>query len=377
MIAALSPTVKAQTITPVVPQIIGDGDDAQDFTVTRVAGPFDHPWSIAFLPDGRLLVSERWGELKIATPEVGEHQTIPVPLPRPVEDHAGLMEVALDPDFSENGMIFLSYVHGAHEAATVRLITARLDLKKAALEDIKLIYESGTPASGLEEFGGRIVFDKDGYLFMSLGDRYDRKRAQDGSDVNGSIIRLRRDGSIPQDNPFVGDPGVRDEIWSFGHRNPQGLAIDPETGVLWSTEHGPKGGDELNRIERGKNYGWPVIGYGKEYDGTPINNGLTHAEGMEQPVQYWTPSIAPSGLAVYSGPEQAWQGTLWLGGLVGQVLVRLTLEDGRVIQEERFLKDKLGRVRDVRQGPDGMIYFSIDDGKGEIFRVEPKGRRPS
>jgi glucose/arabinose dehydrogenase len=361
----------------IVPEIVEENSAAQDFTIRRIAGPFNHPWSIAFLPDGRLLVSERWGELKLVQPGDGEQKSVSFPFPRPREDHAGLMEVALDPDFIVNRTIFVSYVHGERKAATVRLVKAKLNLETHELEEAKIIYESGSPAGGLEEFGGRIVFDKDGYLFMSLGDRYDRKRAQDRSDAHGSIIRLNRDGSIPKDNPFVGEPGIRPEIWSYGHRNPQGLEIDSATGTLWSTEHGPMGGDELNIIERGKNYGWPTITYGTEYDGTPINHGRTHADGMEQPVHYWVPSIAISSLAIYDGPFKEWQGTAWVGGLAGQVLVRLKLNDRKVTGEQRFFKDKLGRIRDVRAGPDGFIYFSTDDPQGEIYRLEPKKRHSS
>ncbi len=349
--------------------------DAQDFSLVRVAGPFNHPWSIAFLPDGRLLVSERWGELKVVSMSNGEQKVLCCLPPRPTEDHAGLMEVALDPDFATNKTIFLSLVHGDRSAATVRLLKARLDLDTYKLEDSKIIYESGPPAGGLEEFGGRIVFDKDGYLFMSLGDRYDRKRAQDLSDAHGSIIRLNRDGSIPQDNPFVGQAGARPEIWTYGHRNPQGLAIDPQTGIMWAHEHGPMGGDELNIIQRGKNYGWPIITYGTEYDGNLINQGLTHAEGMEQPVYYWVPSIAPSGLAIYHGAVAKWHNTIWLGGLAGQVLVRLTMDNNKVVREERFQKNELGRIRDVRNGPDGFIYFSVDDLEGSIYRAEPRTRQ--
>jgi glucose/arabinose dehydrogenase len=357
------------------PQIAGIDGAAQDFTVARVAGPFDHPWSMAFLPGGQMLVSERWGELKLVTPGTGEQLVISGTPPRPTEDHAGLMDVILDPDFATNRTIFLTHAHGDRQGATVRVLKAQLNLESRALENARTIYESAPPPLGLEEFGGRMVIDSHGYLFVTLGDRYDRRRAQDRSDAHGSIIRLNRDGSIPGDNPFVGMDGIRPEIWTYGHRNPQGLAIDPASGVLWAHEHGPMGGDELNIIERGRNYGWPLITYGTEYDGTPINNGLTQADGMEQPVHYWVPSIAPSGLAIYTGPVHEWRGTMWLGGLVGQVLVRLTLENGVVLREERFLKDQLGRIRDVRIGPDGFIYFSIDDAKGEIFRIEPKKKQ--
>lgn len=346
-------------------------NESPEFSVTRIAGPFDHPWSMAFLPDGRMLVSERWGELKLVRPGESATQNIIGVPSRLVESHAGLMDVVLDPDFTENQTLYMSYAHGNHDGSTVRVLKARLNLETLTLEDRRLIFESSPPVPELVEFGGRMAIDGDGYLFLSLGDRLDRRRSQDLGEYHGSIIRMNRDGSFPSDNPFFDPAGARPGIWTYGHRNPQGIAVDPATGKLWAHEHGPMGGDELNMIERGRNYGWPIITYGTEYDGTPINDGRTIAEGMEQPVHYWVPSIAPSGFTIYNGHVEAWQGTAWVGALAGQMLVRLTLEGDKVVHEERFLKDEVGRIRDVRTGPDGFIYFSTDAGDGGIYRVEP------
>jgi glucose/arabinose dehydrogenase len=319
-----------------------------------------------------MLVSERWGDLKYLPKEPdGKPVVISGTPERPTEDHAGLMDVVLDPDFERNRTLYLSYVSGTRDAATVRILKARLDLETASLAGGTQIFESYPPAPGLEEFGGRMVIDRQGYLFLTLGDRYDRRHAQDLSHDYGKIIRINRDGSYPRDNPFIGTKGARPGIWTYGHRNPQGLALDPATGQLLAHEHGPQGGDEFNLIQAGRNYGWPIITYGREYDGSAINGGLVQQEGLEQPLRFWVPSIAPSGLAIYSGHVSEWQGKAWLGALAGQMLVRLTLENGRVVREEQFLREQVGRIRDVRTGPDGAIYFTTDSDEGSIYRVEP------
>ncbi len=345
--------------------------DGPSFNITRIAGPFDHPWSIAPLPDGRMLVSECWGGLKIITPgEIGALDIGGLPQ-RLTQSLAGLMDIVLDPDFAETGTVYLSYVHGSPELATVRVMKAHLNLTTLMLEQRVILFDSNPPLSNLEEFGGRLALDRQGHLFVSLGDRYHGEFAQDLTNDYGTLVRIRTDGGIPDDNPFVSTPGARPGIWSFGHRNPLGLAIDHATGRLWEHENGPKGGDELNLIEAGRNYGWPVITYGVEYNDAVIGEGITAAEGMEQPLRYWVPSIAPSGLTFYDGPIEEWRDTVWMGALVGQMLVRLKVEDGQVVHEERFLKDEFGRIRDVRTGPDGFIYFSTDSGRGEVFRIEP------
>lgn len=342
-----------------------------DFKVVRIAGPFEYPWSIGFLPDGGMLVTERPGHLRYVEAGSGEITDIDE-LPEVVTgEQAGLMDVAVDPDFARNRTIYLSYAHGADDLSTVRVLKASLDLNEKKLTDRQVIFEAQPYAVELINYGGRLALDADGFLFLTLGDRYEKERSQDLSDDWGSVIRIRKDGSIPQDNPFVGKPGARPGIWSYGHRNPQGLAIDAQSGQMWVHEHGPMGGDELNLVQRGHNYGWPVITYGKDYDGTTISD-LTEAPGMEQPAYYWVPSIATSGLAVYrSGRVPQWRNTIWLGGLVGEVLVRLSLSDTEITKEERFLKEKLGRIRDVRLGPDGFIYLLTDDPEGDLYRIEP------
>ena len=363
----VSPPVRSETIEQIAPEEIAK----PDFTVSRIAGPFNFPWSIAFLPEGLMLVTERWGDLKLIVPGESEPLTISGTPDRLTADHAGLMDVVLDPEFANNDTIYLSYAYGTPDAVTIRVLKARLDVENLSLEDSKVIFESSPPAPGTEQLGGRMVIDQKGLLYLTLGDRFDGRHAQDLRDDYGKITRMRRNGTIPDDNPFVATPEARPGIWSYGHRNPQGLAIDAATGQLWAHEHGPMGGDELNRIEAGRNYGWPHITYGVDYDGTPINHGLSEAEGLEQPVRHWTPSIGPSGLTIYEGQVAAWQSTGWLGALAAQMLVRVKLENGRVVREEQFLKDELGRIRDVRTGPDGLIYFTTDSEEGGLYRIEP------
>jgi glucose/arabinose dehydrogenase len=363
----VSPPARSETIEQIQPEEVAK----PDFTVTRIAGPFNFPWSVAFLPEGLMLVTERWGDLKLIVPGEPEPLTISGTPDRLTADHAGLMDVVLDPEFANNDTIYLSYTYGTRDAATIRVLKARLDVENLSLEDSKLIFESYPPAPGTEQLGGRMVIDQKGLLYLTLGDRFDGRHAQDLSDDYGKITRMRRNGTFPEDNPFAATPGARPGIWSYGHRNPQGLAIDVATGQLWATEHGPMGGDELNRVESGRNYGWPHITYGVDYDGKPINGGLAEAEGLEQPVRHWTPSIGPSGLTIYDGQVMDWQSTAWLGALAGQMLVRVKLENGRVVREEQFLKDELGRLRDVRTGPDGLIYFTTDSEEGGLYRLEP------
>ena len=356
--AALSPGEKAENDNP-------------DFKVVRIAGPFEEPWSIGFLPNGDMLVTERPGHLRYVEAGSGSITRIEELPAVATGEQAGLMDVAVDPDFAHNQTIYLSYAHGTDDLSTVRVLRASLDLKEKKLTQQQVIFEAQPYAVELINYGGRLALDADGFLFLTLGDRYEKQRAQDLGDDWGSVIRIRKDGSIPDDNPFVGKPGARPGIWSYGHRNPQGLAFDRQNRQLWVHEHGPMGGDELNLVQRGHNYGWPVITYGKDYDGTPISD-LTEAAGMEQPAYYWVPSIATSGLAVYrSNRVPQWRNTIWVGGLMGEVLVRLSLSDTTITREDQFLKEKLGRIRDVRVGPDGFIYLVTDDPAGELYRIEP------
>jgi glucose/arabinose dehydrogenase len=336
-----------------------------EFSIVEVAGPFEFPWSIAFLPDNSILVTERPGRLQLIIPGSVAQEVAGLP-PIHSKGHGGLLDVAVDPGFAENRIVYLSYVHGTAAASTIRVLRAKLD-ENRTLMDPHVIFESYPATRSAEQLGGRIAIKGDSSLFLTLGDRWKPENAQDLSDHAGSIIRIHTDGSTPKDNPFVSIPEARPEIWSYGHRNPQGLAIDARTGRLWSHEHGPMGGDELNLIVAGHNYGWPVITYGLNYAAKSIGEG-TAKEGMEQPVHHWTPSIAPSGLAI----ENAGGVTVfWIGALAGQSLVRLEMEDGRIVREQRLLENEFGRIRDVRIGRDGFLYFIIDDPEGALFRLQP------
>jgi aldose sugar dehydrogenase len=329
----------------------------------QLAGPFQYPWSIAFLPDHSILVTEKPGWLQLIRPGAAPVPVTGVPTVLH-EGQGGLLDVAVDPDFPGNEIVYLSYLHGSQELSSVRVLRARFDQSSTALVDQQVIFES-TPAASTEQLGGRIAVTRDGHLFLTLGARWQAKRAQDLSHDAGKIIRIRTDGSVPEDNPFVGVSGARPEIWSYGHRNPQGLAFDA-TGRLWAHEHGPWGGDELNLILPGRNYGWPVITYGLTYSGEQIGEG-TEKHGMEQPIYHWSPAIAPSGLAVQVVDATT---LFWIGALVDQSLVMLELTDNRNIGERRWLEKELGRIRDVRVGPDSSLYVIVDDAQGSLYRLQ-------
>ena len=350
-----------------------------DYRVVTVADGLVHPWSMAFLPSGDMLVTERPGRLRI----VRDGRLLPdavAGVPDVLaQGQGGLLEVAVHPDFTANRLVYLTFSKpiAGEDGATTAVVRGRLENDR--LTNVEEIFEAVSRGGG--HYGSRIVFDGAGHIFFSVGDRQAPPRgdlqahpAQDLSNHHGTIIRLHEDGSIPADNPFVDREGVRPEIWSYGHRNPQGLAMDPQTGELWSNEHGPQGGDELNRIVAGANYGWPVVGYGVNYrSGTAIHEG-TMREGMEPPAHVWVPSIATSGLMIYSGDRfPQWRGNLFVGGMAGEQLARLELDGTRVVNEETLVRG-IGRVRDVRQGPDGYIYLAIDHRGGEptaIVRLEP------
>lgn len=348
---------------------IDDGDDLEDLSdveleITPLAGPFEFPSSISLLPDGSALVTERVGQLWLVTPDLRRQRIDGVP-PVLSRDHAGLLDIALDSGYATNGYLYLSYSHGSDASSTIRVTRARLDLLRHELVQHEVIFES-TPAAGFEHLGGRMVITDDGYLFLSIGDRQDRARAQDLADHAGSIIRIRTDGSVPTENPFAAFPGARPEIWSYGHRNPQGLALDLRTGRLWAHEHGVQGGDELNLILSGANYGWPIVTYSSEYTGEPIGTGF-EGEGVEAPLHYWKRDIAPAGLSIEStdvGP------IFWLGALVGQALVQLEMRGDRIVGERRFLQKSLGRIRDVRLGFGGVVYLVTDAPDGVLYRVK-------
>ena len=343
------------------------------FRVVAVAIGLDHPWGLAFLPDGRLLVTERSGSLRTVT---AEGQLDPEPVAGVPRVHAsgqgGLLDVALHPAFRENGWVYLSYAAGHWGRAGTEVARGRL--RGQRLEDVEVLFRALPKSGGGRHFGSRLRFGPHGHLFISLGDRGDRHRAQDPGDHAGSVVRLRDDGTVPPDNPFTGAGGARPEIYTVGNRNVQGLAFHPETGVLFAHEHGPRGGDEVNVVRAGVNYGWPVISYGREYgSGAPVGEG-THREGMAQPIHEWTPSIAPSGLTVYDGDRfPGWRGNLFVGALRFRLLARLVLDGERVVHEERLLQDRYGRIRDVRTGPDGLLYLLTDAPAplGALLRLEP------
>jgi aldose sugar dehydrogenase len=339
--------------------------------VETVARGLEHPWGLALLPAGRMLVTERPGRLRLVEPD-GRLSEPLAGVPRVLaHGQGGLLDVALDPRFPDTRLVYLSYAEpGA--AGTAGTAVARARLGEGWLEDVRVIYQQHPKVEGWNHFGSRLVFGRDGTLFVTQGDRFAYYRgAQDLSVGFGKVVRINPDGSVPRDNPFVGRAGARPEIWSYGHRNVQAAALHPETGQLWTVEHGARGGDELNHPEAGKNYGWPVITYGVDYTGASIGEG-TAKPGMEQPVYYWDPVIAPSGMVFYTGDAlPGWKGSVVIGSLRPGLLVRLVLEDGRVTREERYLADLRERIRDVRQGPDGLLYLLTDSREGRVLRVVP------
>ncbi|MCH8998386.1 MAG: PQQ-dependent sugar dehydrogenase [Proteobacteria bacterium] len=339
------------------------------FRLTVVASGLEHPWGLAFLPDGAMLVTERPGRLRVIRDGVLD----PTPVSGVPEVAAvgqgGLLDVALHPRFRDNRLVYLSYAGKGRGGAGTEVARGRLS--EGRLEDLEILFAVRPKSRGGRHFGSRLVFDAQGRLYITAGERGDPDRAQDPGDAAGSVIRLTEDGGIPPDNPFVGRAGARPEIFSIGHRNPQGLARHPETGRIWAVEHGPRGGDEVNVIEAGVNYGWPVITSGMSYAGFPIGEG-SEKPGMAQPVTYWVPSISPSGMAFYTGAAfPAWRGNLFVGALSGRLLVRLELDGERVVHEERLLEELGERIRDVRQGPDGLLYLLTDAPDGALLRLEP------
>lgn len=336
--------------------------------VTDVARGLEHPWGLAFLPDSRLLVTERPGRLRLVTNGQLSEPLAGVPAVY-ARGQGGLLDVALGPGFAQDRLVYLSFSEPGEGGAGTAVARGRLG--ERGLEGTHVIWRQQPKVDGPNHWGSRLVFRPDGTLFVTLGERYAyRERAQDLSVTLGKIVRINPDGTVPRDNPFVGRDGVRPEIWSYGHRNIQAAALDAR-GQLWTVEHGARGGDELNNPQPGKNYGWPVITYGVDYSGARIGIGTAHP-GMEQPVYYWDPVIAPSGAAFYTGtafPE--WRGDLLVGSLRPGALVRLRIDNSRVIQEERYLGDLGERIRDVRQGPDGAIYLLTDSPRGRILRLDP------
>ena len=364
------PLKAEQTNAPAAP--------ATAIKVDVVASGLENPWGMQFLPDGRILVTERPGRMRF----IGKDGNVSEPitgLPPVVRGgQAGLLDVLLSPDFASTGLIYLSFSEPrglTQNATTVVLARLKLEGDGGAIAETTPIFRQLPAFPGRHHFGSRLAWAKDGTLFITTGERATQKdSAQDLSSHLGKVIRLNPNGSVPKDNPFVGKEGVRPEIWSYGHRNMQGAAVHPETGQLWTTEHAAKGGDELNHPEAGKNYGWPLIAWGTDYDGSPIGDGQTAKDGLEQPVYYWNPSIGTSGLAFYTGDLfKGWKGNLLAGGLSGATLERLVLKDGQVVAIEHLLTDLGDRIRDVRVGPEGAVYVLTDSPQGQLLRLVPSG----
>jgi glucose/arabinose dehydrogenase len=340
------------------------------FRVATLVTGLENPWSIAFLPDGRMLVTERAGRLRLVSHDFKLNPKTIDGLPEVVpQGQGGLFDVVLHPQFSKNGWIYWAY--NAPGPGGWGTALARGKLQDHRMTEVQVLFSMQPKTRSSHHFGGRIVFDQAGLLYLTLGDRGDKDRAQKLGDHAGSVIRLHDDGRVPANNPFVNRAGALAEKWTLGNRNMQGAALHPQTGELWTHEHGPQGGDEVNVMRSGFNYGWPVITYGVNYGlGTKIGEGQAKA-GLEQPLHVWVPSIAPSGMAFVSGSQfPQWQGNLLVGALRGQTLVRLTLEGEKVLGEERLLQGR-SRLRDVRMGPDGFVYLLTDEAQGALLRLEP------
>ena len=371
---AVAPAVGGPPFPSVQPLPFPDGSQTFDtlgppIRVSPIAKGLVNPWSLAFLPDGNILVTEKPGRLRL----VRNSALVEKPIPGVPAVFAGgqgaLMDVLLHPRFENNRLIYLTYSKPGERGATTALARARFD--GTELSNVRDIFVADNWALGSDHFGSRIAFGRDGMLYMTVGERNDRKRAQDLNTHGGKVLRLKDDGTVPPDNPFVGRSGIRPEIYSYGHRNLQGLAFHPTTGALWETEHGPQGGDELNLILPGKNYGWPLVTLGREYTGEVISPQPAR-EGIEQPVMFWAPSIGLSGLTIYTGDRfPAWKGNFFMGGLAGLLLQRVAFTDRGPVGREALLGSLKLRIRDVRQGPDGNLYLVVDANPGGILRVEP------
>ncbi len=371
LIAALAGAILVSG--PAFPQAPVFKSSAGNLQVETVATGLVNPWALAFLPDGRMLVTERPGRMRVLTRD-GKLSAPIEGLPKvAASGQGGLLDVITDRNFAQNRTIYFCYSDPVSGGAQTALARAVLDAGAAPrLADVKRIFQQEGPPSSGNHFGCRIVQTPDGNLFLTMGDHYaPRDQAQNLGNHIGKIVRIAPDGSVPRDNPFVGKQGAKPEIWSYGHRNSQGAALNPASGKLWMHEHGPRGGDEINVPQAGKNYGWPVIGYGIDYSGLKIHEG-TQKAGMEQPIIQWTPVIAPSGMAFYQGDLfPAWRGNVFIGGLVTRILVRLDVNGEKIVSEERLLRDLNERIRDVRTGPDGALWLVTDNSAGRVLRVTP------
>jgi glucose/arabinose dehydrogenase len=339
------------------------------FRLHIVAGGLENPWGLAFLPGGDMLVTERPGRLRL----IKDGKLIKAPIagvPGVVaRGQGGLLDVVAHPRFAETRVIYLTYSGRGPDGVGTHVARAKFDGSRLA--DVEVIFSAEPRSSGGAHFGSRIVFDREGLMYVTSGERQEADNAQSLSTHTGKVLRLTDEGKVPPGNPFVNRPGAKPEIFTYGHRNPQGIARHPETGAIWAVEHGARGGDEINILKGGTNYGWPVITYGRSYAGFSIGEG-THKPGMAQPIKYWVPSIAPSGMAFYTGDKfPAWKGNLFVGALVLTHLNRLTLDGDNVVGEERLLKEWDQRIRDVRNGPDGYLYILTDEDPGVLARLEP------
>ncbi|SSW66953.1 PQQ-dependent sugar dehydrogenase [Achromobacter agilis] len=341
--------------------------------VTIVASGLDHPWSMAFLPGGDMLITERSGSLRLLRAAGGLSKPLGG-LPKvAAQGQGGLLDVVLSPDFATDRYVYLSYAEADGSRSGTAVGRGRLADDGTALEDFRVLFRQEPKLSSGLHYGSRLVFDRQGYLYISLGENNQRPTAQELGKLQGKVVRLKADGSVPPDNPFVGQAGARPEIWSYGHRNPQGMALNPWSGELWENEHGPRGGDEINLVRRGKNYGWPLATHGINYSGLPIPEAKGDIlPGMEPPLFWWPKSPAISGMAFYDADRfPAWRNSVFIGALANQNLIRLTLDGDRVVSQERLLVDRKNRIRDVRQGPDGYVYVLTDASPGELLRVAP------
>jgi len=364
--------------------LIVTGTRGETTSFTSSAGPLEvqtiasglvNPWSLAFLPDGRMLVTERPGRMRLVTAEGQLSQPLKGVPEVFASGQGGLLDVITDKSYAQNKTIYFCFAEHAGSGGRTAVAQAKLDEGSGRLDEVKIVLRQEGPLSSGYHYGCRIVQANDGNLFVTLGEHFSyRDEAQNLGNHLGKLIRITPDGAAPVDNPFVGRADAKPEIWSYGHRNEQGLAINPVSGDLWEIEHGPRGGDEVNIIGKGKNYGWPVIGYGIDYSGAKIHDSTSKA-GMEQPVKYWVPAIAPSGMTFYTAKLfPKWTGSLFTGALVGKMLVRLQLNGNTVTGEERLLQNLNERIRDVRQGPDGALWLLTDNSAGRILRVSPAAK---
>lgn len=339
----------------------------------EIASGLDHPWAIVFLPDGRMLITERAGRLRVVTRE-GRISAPIEGLPRVhAQGQGGLLDVVLSPGFAADRTIYWSYAEPRDDGRGTSVARGRLSADMTRVENVQVIFRQMPARESGGHYGSRLVFDREGRLFVTLGERQrpeSRALAQDLSTTLGKVVRINADGSVPADNPFVGRADARPEIWSYGHRNVQGADLNPDTGVLWTIEHGPRGGDELNIPRAGLNYGWPIVGYGIDYDGSPQHES-SQREGMEQPVYYWDPVIAPGDMDFYRGSLFPWRGDILIAGLNSQALVRLNIEGERVTGEERFALG-VGRIRDIAESEEGILWIVTDEGNGRVLRLTPQ-----